>query len=70
MNIIVFSSINFELASINQTSLKKQQCTHKNACYKLLVHTFLHSLRIERSVSACFFKFNFFLISFSNAKWI
>ena len=33
---------------------------------------YLHetTLRIECSVSACFFKFTIFPISFSNAKWI
>ena len=30
----------------------------------------LKSLRIECSVSACFFKITFFPISFSNAKWM
>ena len=44
MNIIVFSCIDFELTSIKQKTLDKQECSHKNTCYKILVHIFQSSI--------------------------
>ena len=44
MNSVVFSDTNFELTSIKQKTLIKQESTHKNTTYNWLGHIFLHTL--------------------------